>query len=801
MKKRIKSLFLALLLCLGLATPVLAEDRGGTVGEFQTVCINIIKKYGCSIYMVIDDDGTLWGWEIDGSKFASEDRRHSNPVRILDNVASVSCWFRHYAAIKTDGTLWTWGAGECNEELLSDYRKKFNILSENWYDMALKPNLKKVLDDVAAVSVGENYTMAIKTDGTLWAWGSNEDGQLGNGSFEDCSTPVKVMDDVLSVYTDGSANFAIKTDHTLWAWGTGYLGDGLSGRRNTPVKVMDDVLTVSTAKLLSSRRTTMAIKTDGTLWAWGFNGISDTNHGFLGFSGGDYNTYNPNSASPFEYYQTVPRQVYGIDNVVAIRNGGTQFMALKSDGTLWSWGVDESVGVWDGKKFVSSCLGYKSTNSGYFLPKTDTEYRSMQTTPKQVTDHVSAMSFGMVLKTDGTLWAWGDNNRIDDGDEMGPLGFQGGDVFFQRINSFTDSAWIGRCYQCVPKKIEQIDDVVELFGTKKDEWVSGNLVCKSDGTLWQLIRGDFVPIELNDFVVSEDGTLSAYIGHDRDVIIPDKVTAIGKSAFSGNTDVASVTIPKWVSEIGAGAFSGCTSLTSVTIPDGVTKIGEGAFEGCQSLTSVTIPDGVTKIEAKTFSGCTGLTSVTIPNSVTKIEPDGFEDCTSLIDVTAPKNSDVTDGVFDQTPYQKRIEVRHTMMVTLSVVAVVAVVILIMILEMQKRKKNPELYAQKKLEQEKRREEKRAEQAAAEKARIAKLAAEEEAKRKQQAAAQAKRRIEEVLAGTVACSCGTVNPATAQFCSGCGKPVKVPGRCVCGHQNDPEAKFCQGCGKPLDGGEG
>jgi len=119
------------------------------------------------------------------------------------------------------------------------------------------------------------------------------------------------------------------------------------------------------------------------------------------------------------------------------------------------------------------------------------------------------------------------------------------------------------------------------------------------------------------------------------VTIPDSVTSIGSFAFRGCTNLKSITIPDSVTSIGSGAFYGCTSLTSVTIPDSVTNIGSSAFYGCTSLTSVTIPDSVTNIGASAFSGCTSLTSVTIPNSVTNVGYEAFYGCTNLTSVTLP----------------------------------------------------------------------------------------------------------------------------------------------------------------------
>ena len=108
-------------------------------------------------------------------------------------------------------------------------------------------------------------------------------------------------------------------------------------------------------------------------------------------------------------------------------------------------------------------------------------------------------------------------------------------------------------------------------------------------------------------------------------IIPNSVTAIGKSAFSGS-DITSITIPNCVENIGDSAFANCRSLTSVAIPNSVTAIGENAFYGCKKLESVTIPDGVSLIEKRSFSGCKSLSSVTIPNSVKRINYEAFEGC-------------------------------------------------------------------------------------------------------------------------------------------------------------------------------
>ena len=124
------------------------------------------------------------------------------------------------------------------------------------------------------------------------------------------------------------------------------------------------------------------------------------------------------------------------------------------------------------------------------------------------------------------------------------------------------------------------------------------------------------------------------------------VTSIGHNAFTGCTELTSVTIPDSVTSIGNSAFSTCSDLTSVVIPDSVTSIGNSAFEICHSLTSITIPDSVTSIGNSAFDSCDSLTSVTIPDSVTSIGDSAFEFCYSLNSITIPDSvTSIGNGAF------------------------------------------------------------------------------------------------------------------------------------------------------------
>ena len=116
-------------------------------------------------------------------------------------------------------------------------------------------------------------------------------------------------------------------------------------------------------------------------------------------------------------------------------------------------------------------------------------------------------------------------------------------------------------------------------------------------------------------------------------VIPSTVTSINSSAFSGCTNLTSVTIPSSVTTIKDSTFFGCTNLTSVSIPTTVTSIATNAFSYCSSLTSITLPASLTTIGVSAFSYCSGLTSVTIPASVTTIGAEAFRNCTNVSSIT------------------------------------------------------------------------------------------------------------------------------------------------------------------------
>lgn len=163
-------------------------------------------------------------------------------------------------------------------------------------------------------------------------------------------------------------------------------------------------------------------------------------------------------------------------------------------------------------------------------------------------------------------------------------------------------------------------------------------IVQIDGTWYLLSAG----IQETEVTSNPDGS-TKYSGS---IVIPPtivyeeveyNVVGIGVGAFSGCTDLTSITIPECVVYIGGEAFSGCSSLTSITIPECVVYIRDFAFSGCSSLTSITIPQNVTNIMDGTFQFCSNLTSISIPEGVTSVGYNAFKECRSLTSIILPES--------------------------------------------------------------------------------------------------------------------------------------------------------------------
>jgi alpha-tubulin suppressor-like RCC1 family protein len=188
------------------------------------------------------------------------------------------------------------------------------------------------LAGVTAVAGGGEHSLALKVDGTVWAWGLNASGQLGDGARTSRATPAQVsgLNEVTAIAAGYYHSLALRRDGMVWSWGSnefGQLGDGSLEDRALPVLVagLSDV-----TRIACGYDHCLALKDDGTVWAWGANV-----YGMLG--DGLQEAYSP-----------VPVPVSGLDSVRAIAAGGLHSLALRSDRTLWSWGANSNGQLGDG---------------------------------------------------------------------------------------------------------------------------------------------------------------------------------------------------------------------------------------------------------------------------------------------------------------------------------------------------------------------------------------------------------------------------------------------------------------------
>lgn len=222
------------------------------------------------------------------------------------------------------------------------------------------------------VAAGYDFSLAVRTDGTVWTWGHNGDGQLGDGTTTTREAPVQVrgLADVATVAAGYSHSLAVKRDGTVWAWGgsdLGQLGDGTTGSRiPVPVPGLSDARAVTAGEHHS-----LVVKSDGTVWAWGLNV-----HGQLG-NGTTANGYHP-------------VQVAGLDGVTAIAAGGDHSLALRRDGTVLAWGMNLQGQLGDGTIADSSLPVHVAGLDG-------------------VIAIAGGENHSLALRDDGTVWAWGSN--------------------------------------------------------------------------------------------------------------------------------------------------------------------------------------------------------------------------------------------------------------------------------------------------------------------------------------------------------------------------------------------------------
>jgi RHS repeat-associated protein len=273
--------------------------------------------------------------------------------------------------LKSDGTVWAWGDNS------------YGQLGNGTTTSNRVPGEVANLSGITAISAESHHVLALKSDGTVWAWGRNDQGQLGNGTTTNSDVPIQVpgLTGMTAIAAGGGHSLAVKSDGTLWAWGEndqGEVGIGTTTNVLSPVQVTG---LVGATSISAGTYTSLAVKSDGTVWAWGYNGDGELGNG----------TYN-NS--------TTPTQVPGLTGMTSVAAGDSHSLALKNDGTVWSWGLNDS-----------GELGNGTTNDSL----TPVEVSNLT----GVTKIAAGWAHSLAIQSNGAIWDWGYNSSGQLGNASG----------------------------------------------------------------------------------------------------------------------------------------------------------------------------------------------------------------------------------------------------------------------------------------------------------------------------------------------------------------------------------------------
>ncbi len=399
------------------AEPQPVIDGAGNLSEIKAISSTHLHN------LALKSDGSVksWGYNLQGQvgnndtnmfELTPETVVDTGGTGFLNGVVDVEAGYYFSAALKVDGTVWTWGDNNFGQ--LGD---------DNKPNDSLFPVQVSVINSIVDIETGYHHTLALRADGTVWAWGYNYYGQLGDETNINKNSPVQVseLSGIVDIAAGSYHSLALMLDGTVWAWGynaDGQLGDGTNIKKNSPVQVEYEGGYLSgIVEVYSGRYVSMAKESDGTLWAWGFNETGQLGDGTLDTSyepviinttsiddvaiGAHYVIAVDNAGDVLAWGNNgygqlglgnisamdEPYQVSGISDASGITAGYYHSAIINSDGSVWSWGYDVYHQSGDG--IYGQFLSYPS-----------------QALINDV-DVLDAGRLHVTAVSNGTAWAWG----------------------------------------------------------------------------------------------------------------------------------------------------------------------------------------------------------------------------------------------------------------------------------------------------------------------------------------------------------------------------------------------------------
>ena len=586
-------------------------DRSFPVAVIGLNGVNAVA--GGSVHsLALKTDGTVWGWgnNSDGQLGDATTVRRVLPVKVasLTSVTAIAAGYDHSMALRSDGTVWAWGKNDAGQ------------LGDGSTTGRLLPVRVSGLTNIVAVAGGDAHSLALRNDGTVWAWGDNTSGQMGDGTTTPqrlTAVQVKGLAGIARIATNGAHNLALQSDNSVWAWGDNYYGQLGNGTSQNYYILANKVAGVTGVVALSAGNGASYVKrVDGAIWAWGDNyygqlgdGTTTQRNGPVPVPNGTAADQIAAGAAHFSTMKTdgtimsmgqnvigqlgdatlvqipAPIAITSITNVAKLAPGFRHSLGIRNDGTVVGWG-DNSYGQLGDNTYISK--GSPTPVSGL----------------SSVVSVASGITHSVALKADGSVWTWGDNGSGQLGTSVvnySPIPVQ--------VPGLTGVTAIGSGYYHVVAL--KSDGSLWAWGAN----YSGQL---GDGTITnrnaptRVQAGNCIGCPLavgggHALVLRADGTLVAWgsnasgqlgDGTTTDRLVPitvpnfNGVTAISAGGFHSLAMRTGATVWGWGfnrnGQLGNGSYDNATTPTQITGATGVASVVAGGFHSMGLMADGTV---------------------------------------------------------------------------------------------------------------------------------------------------------------------------------------------------------------------